>query len=103
MTATLSAAFTVRVTPRSTRTVSGPTRYSLSRSRATSSGSLIPEHLDGIEPGGPAGRGQRSQERDDERGARDQAEVDPRELHGQMVDLVHVAGQVDDPVDRKRV
>src|SRR5499427_7034912 len=96
--ATLSAGLTLRFTPRRTFTVSGPTRYSFSRFCATRRLSLIAEHVDGIEAGGsPRGR-EGGEEGDDERRAGDEAEVDPGELHGQMVDLVHVAGEVDDLV-----
>src|ERR1700693_2866977 len=96
--ATLSPALTDRLTPRSTRTVSGPTRYSRSSSRAATSASLIPEHLDRVQPSGPARRGQRRQERDQQRRARDKREVEPGQLHGKVVDLVHVTGQPDDLV-----
>src|SRR6266566_9935458 len=96
--ATLYPAPTARVTPRRTRTVSGPTRYSLSSSRAATRTSLISEHLDRIEPRSPARRGQSRQKRDQQRRARDQGEVEPGELHGKVVDLIHVTGQPDDLV-----
>src|SRR5262249_60988820 len=82
MRATLSAGFTVRFTPRRTFTVSGPTRYSFSRSWAATRASLIAEHLDGIEPRGAAGGRQRGEEGDDQRRAGDETEIDPGELHG---------------------
>src|ERR1700693_489545 len=75
--ATLSPVLTDRLAPRSTRTVSGPALYSRSISRAATSSSLIPQHLDRVHPGGPARRGQRRQERDQERRARDEGEVEP--------------------------
>src|SRR5499427_7684915 len=98
MRATLSAGLTVRLTPRRTFTVSGPTRYSFSRSCAATRASLIAEYLDGIEPGGAAGGRQGGEEGDDQGRAGDETKVDPGKLHGQMVDLVHVARETDDLV-----
>src|SRR3990167_2596563 len=98
ITTTLSPGFTVRFTPRSTRTTSGPIRYSFSRSWATRSGSLIAQHVHRVQPGRPPRRRQRHQEGDQERGADDKREVHPGELHGQVVDLVDVAGEADDLV-----
>src|SRR5262249_34367355 len=98
MRTTLSAGFTVRLTPRRTFTVSGPTWYSFSRSCAVTRASLIAEYLDGIEPGGAAGGRQRGGEGDDQGRAGDETKVDPGELHGQMVDSVHVARGTDDLV-----
>ena len=48
MRATLSAWLTTRLTPRRTRTVSGPTRYSFSSSLTARRGSLIAKDLDGV-------------------------------------------------------
>src|SRR5712691_1735251 len=98
MRTTLSASLTARLTPRRTRTISGPTRYSFSSSRTASRGSLIPEDLDGVEPGRAARGRQRGEKGDQQRGRRHQREIDPRQLHGQMVDLVDVTGQSDDLV-----
>src|SRR6266849_6856388 len=95
---TLSASLTARLTPRRTRTISGPTRYSFSNSRTASRGSLIPEDLDGVEPGRAARGRQRGEKGDQQRGGGHQREVEPRQLHGQMVDLVDVTGQADDLV-----
>src|SRR6266508_2343549 len=98
ITATLSPAFTVSVTPRRTRTTSGPSRYSFSRSSVARRGSLIAEHLNGVQPGGAARRGQGREERDHQGGADDHGEVGPGELHGQIADLIHVAREPDDLV-----
>src|SRR6266540_990752 len=96
--ATLSPGLTSRLAPRRTRTISGPIRYSFSMSCAASSGSLIAQDLDGVELGSAAGRRQRGQDGDQQRGGRDEREVEPRELHRQVVDLIHVARQPDDLV-----
>src|SRR5678815_1664608 len=98
MTATVSATLTVRLAPFKTRTGSGPIRYSRSRSVATSSGSLIAQDLHRVEPCRPPGGRQRRQERDHEGRADHQGEVGPRELHGQVADLVDVAREPDDPI-----
>src|SRR5215813_2551720 len=98
ITATVSPASTVRLTPLSTRTVSGPMRYSRSRSVAARRGSLIAQHLDGVEAGGPPGRRERGEERDHHGGADHEGEVAPGELHRQVADLVHVAGEADDAI-----
>src|SRR5262249_27607479 len=98
MIATVSPALTLRFTPRRTRTVSGPIRYSRSRSEAVSSGSLIAQDLDGIQASrAPSGR-QCGEEGDRERGADHKGEVAAGQLHRQVADLVHVAGQADDPI-----
>src|SRR3984893_19025398 len=98
MRATLSAWLTTRLTPRRTRTVSGPTRCSFSSSLTARRGSLIAKALDGIESC-RASRGREGGEKgDQQRRRRHQREVEPRELHGQMVDLIDVAGQPDDLV-----
>src|SRR5262249_45166422 len=97
ITATLSPGSTVSVTPRRTRTSSGPIRYSRSSSSATRRCSLIAEHLDRIELGGATRRRERREERDDEGGADDQAEVRPGELHRQVADLIDVARPAADP------
>src|SRR4029078_348800 len=96
MIAMLSPALTARLTPRRTRTGSGPIRYSRSSSWATRIGSLIAEHVARIHAGGPPGRRDRGQERDDQGRPHDHREVAPGELHGQVADLVHVARQPDD-------
>src|SRR6266545_1594574 len=98
MMATLSPALMVRLTPRRTRTGSGPMRYSRSSSSATTRGSLIPEHFDRIHARGPAGGRQGREEGDDERGADDHGKVRPGQLHRQVADLVHITGQPDDLV-----
>src|SRR5262245_59590004 len=98
MIATVSPGLTVRLTPFKTRTVSGPIRYSRSRSRAASRGSLIAQHLDGIQPGRAPGRREGGEQRDHERRADDEREVAARQLHRQVADLVDVAGEADDPV-----
>src|SRR5215831_7572429 len=98
MTATLSPGSTVSVTPRRTRTISGPILYSRSSSSATSRCSLIAENLDRIELRGAPRRREGCEERDDERGADDQAEVRSGELHRQVADLIDVAGEPDDPI-----
>src|SRR3990172_3688701 len=94
---TTSPRATERDTPLSTRTTSGPPRYSFSRSR-TATSSLIAEHLHRVEPGGPPRGQQRERERDQERRPDDQPEVAPGELHGKVIDLIDVARQPDDPV-----
>src|SRR4029077_18231884 len=96
MIATLSPALTVRLTPRRTRTASGPMRYSRSSSWATSSGSLIAEHVDRVQAGGPPGGRDRGQEGDHQGRPDDHREVGAGELHRQVADLIHVAGQPDD-------
>src|SRR6266487_2869434 len=98
MRATLSAWLTTRLTPRRTRTVSGPTRYSFSSSLTARRGSLIAQDLDGVESRRPSRGRQGGEKGDQERRRRHQREVEPRELHGQMVDLIDVAGQPDDLV-----
>src|SRR5690349_15847897 len=98
MMATLSPTLTLRLTPRSTRTGSGPIRYSRSRSWATRIGSLIAEDVDRIHAGGPPGGRDRGQERDDQGRPHDHREVATGELHRQVADLVHVAGEPDDLV-----
>src|SRR5258705_12168066 len=87
MMATLSPAFTVRLTPRRTRTTSGPIRYSRSSSCATSSGSLITEHVHRIHASGPPGWRKGGQEGDDQGRAHDHREVGAGELHRQGADL----------------
>src|SRR5512145_732305 len=98
MMATLSPAFTVRLTPRRTRTGSAPSRYSRSTSWATTSGSLIAEHVHRVHARGPAGRRQGREEGDHQGGAHDHREVRPGQLHRQVADLVDVAGEPDDLV-----
>src|SRR6185295_15833636 len=98
MTATVSPTLTVRLAPFSTRTGSGPIRYSRSRSVATSSGSLIAQDLYRVESGGPPSGRQRCEERNHKGGADHQGEVGSCELHGQIADLVDVAGEADDPI-----
>src|SRR3990172_3635665 len=82
---TTSPRATERDTPLSTRTTSGPPRYSFSRSR-TATSSLIAEHLHRVEPGGPSRGQQREDEGDQERRPDDQPEVAPGELHGKVID-----------------
>src|SRR5258705_5524273 len=96
MMATLSPAFTVRLTPRRTRTTSGPIRYSRSSSCATSSGSLITEHVHRIHASGPPGWRKGGQEGDDQGRAHDHREVGAGELHRQVADLVDVPREPDD-------
>src|SRR5262249_56810437 len=96
ITATLSPGSTVSVTPRRTRTISGPIRYSRSSSSATRRCSLIAEHLDRIELGGATRRRERREERDDEGGDDDQGEVRSGELHREEADMKDVARQPDD-------
>src|SRR6266851_6070526 len=98
MMATLSPALTVRLTPRKTRTGSGPMRYSRSSSSATTSGSLIAEHFDRIHARGPAGRRQGREEGDDESRADNHHKIRAGQLHRQVADLVLIAGQPDDLV-----
>src|SRR3984893_9224454 len=98
MMATLSPAFTVRLTPRRTRTTSGPMRYSRSSSWATRSGSLIPEHVHRIHARGPPGWRNGGQERDDQGRAHDHREVGAGELHRQVADLVDVPRRPEDLV-----
>src|SRR4029077_9347941 len=100
--ATNSPGASVTLAPRRTRTTSGPVRYSFSSSSpARSAGravSLIAEHVDRDERSGAPGRNDRGQERQDEVRADNREPVAERELHGQVVDLVHVARQLDDLV-----
>src|SRR5512146_324014 len=96
MMATLSPALTVRLTPRRTRTASGPMRYSRASSRATTSGSLIAQDVHRIHAGGPRGRRDGGEEGDDQGRADDHREVRAGELHRQVADLVDVAGEADD-------
>src|SRR5688572_27906724 len=96
MMATLSPAFTVRLTPRRTRTGSGPRRYSRSSSLATTCESLITDDLDRIHPRGPAGRRQGRFERYDDGRPDDHREVGAAQLHRQVAVLVHVSGDPDD-------
>src|SRR5207253_470874 len=99
MRATNSPGPILTLAPRSTRTTSGPDRYSFSSSSPTSSAgapsSLIPEHVDRGQRARPLGRDDGRQERQDERGADDHEPVAQRELHRQVIDLVDVAGQPD--------
>src|SRR5437899_1023753 len=98
--ATSSPGWTTRFTPFKTRSASLPPRYSFSSCSATISGgaadrpasagrssggtaSLIPQHLDRIEAGRLAGRVERRQEREDQRGHRDEREVERVHPHRQ--------------------
>src|SRR5438552_15104724 len=93
MRATLSAWLTTRRTPRRTRPVSGPTRYSVSSSLTARRGSLIAKDLDGVETRRPSRGRQGGEKGDQERRRRHQREDEPRELHGQMIDRIDVACQ----------
>src|SRR5262249_21598338 len=110
-TATSSAWWTVRLTPFSTRRGSALVRYSFSTPRATRSGmrapasgcrsttsgagvSLIAQHVDRVESRGLARRVERRQEREDQRGHRDQEHLRRVHLHRELRELVDVAGDL---------
>src|SRR5215467_8005280 len=98
MTATVSPTLAVRLAPFSTRTGSGPIRYSRSRSSATRSASFIAQDLHGIEPTRSPGGRQRREEGDHQGRADHEGEVAPRQLHREIADLVDVAREPDDAI-----
>src|SRR6267378_3799336 len=97
--ATTSPARISTEAPRSTRTTSGPVRYSRSTSTPASRGGLlVAEDIHGRQRARASRGDDGGQEGQEQGGAHDQDEVGGRQLHRQIVDLVDVAGELDDLV-----